>query len=240
MAAAWAGFVADCKSCKLTAGYDVNLQLTTRNLQHGFMFTGIIEEAGRVEAIKRSQTSIQLTVRARAIGRGLKLGGSVAVNGCCLTVVKLASRDRDKLIQFDLLQESWRLTNLQFARAGSLVNLERPLRAGGEFGGHFVTGHVDGLGKITRWERAQSDHVLDIAAPPQVMRYVIHKGSIAVDGISLTVAAVKKTGFRIWIIPHTLEVTALRERKVGDAVNLEADLLGKYAEKFSARLGSKL
>lgn len=196
------------------------------------MFTGIVEEAGTVAAIQPTQKSIQLTVRARTIGRGLKLGASVAVNGCCLTVVKLAARGRDRLLQFDLLQESWRLTNMQFATVGSLVNLERPLRASGEFGGHFVTGHVDGLGKIIKWERVGRDHMLDIAAPPEVMRYLIHKGSIAVDGISLTVAAVKKTSFRIWIIPHTYEITALRDRKVGDAVNLEADMLGKYAEKF--------
>jgi riboflavin synthase len=201
------------------------------------MFTGIVEEAGTIAAIRPTPKAIQLTVRAHTVGRGLKLGASVAVNGCCLTVVKLAPRGRDRLIQFDLLQESWRLTNLQFAKVGTLVNLERPLRADGEFGGHFVTGHVDGLGRIAKWERVGRDHVLDIAAPPAVMRYVIHKGSIAVDGISLTVAAVKKTSFRIWIIPHTYEITALRDRKVGDAVNLEADLLGKYAEKFlNARL----
>ena len=196
------------------------------------MFTGIVEETGTVAAIRPTKQSIQLTVRARAIGRGLKLGASVAVNGCCLTVVKLTSRGRDRLIQFDLLQESWRLTNLQFAKVGSLVNLERPLRANGELGGHFVSGHVDGVGRITKWEWLGGDHVLDIAAPPEVRRHLIHKGSITVDGISLTVAAVKPTSFRIWIIPHTYEITALRERKVGDAVNLEADLLGKYAEKF--------
>jgi riboflavin synthase len=196
------------------------------------MFTGIVAEAGRVESIKLTPKSIQLTIRSRTIGRGLKLGASVAVNGCCLTVVKLAARGKDRLIQFDMLQESWQLTNLQFAKTGSLVNLERPLRAEGELGGHFVTGHVDGLGQITKWERMGRDHMLDIAAPPGVMRYMIHKGSVAVDGISLTVAAVKKNGFRIWIIPHTYEITALRDRKVGDAVNLEADLLGKYAERF--------
>ncbi|MBI5773643.1 MAG: riboflavin synthase [Verrucomicrobia bacterium] len=199
------------------------------------MFTGIIEETGVVEAIKPTAKSIQLVVRARAVARGLKLGASVAVNGCCLTVVKISPHGKAKLVQFDLLRETWRLTNLQFAKPGSLVNLERPLRAGGEFGGHFVTGHVDGVGKILRWEKSGADHVLDIAAPPEVMRYVIHKGSIAVDGISLTVAAVKKINFRVWIIPHTFQVTALRERKIGDAVNLEADLLGKYAERFSSR-----
>jgi riboflavin synthase len=196
------------------------------------MFTGIVEEAGVIEKITPSKKSIELTVRAGVCGRGLKTGASVAVNGCCLTAVKVMPRGKSKLIRFDLLQESWQRTNFQFAKVGSLVNLERSLRANGELGGHFVTGHVDGLGKIIRWERAGKDHVLDIAAPPDVMRYVIFKGSIAVDGISLTVAAVRKKSFRIWIIPHTFDITVLRERKVGDAVNLEADLLGKYVEQF--------
>ncbi len=200
------------------------------------MFTGIVEEAGTIERIKPTGKSIELIVHANVCGRGLKIGASVSVNGCCLTAVKISTRGKTKLIRFDLLQESWQRTNFQFARVGSLVNLERSLRADGELGGHFVTGHVDGLGEITRWERSGKDHVLDIAAPPEVLRYVIHKGSITVDGISLTVAAVQKKSFRIWIIPHTFEVTALRERKVGDAVNLEADMLGKYVEKFmSAR-----
>jgi len=196
------------------------------------MFTGIVEEAGVVEKITPEKKSIELTVRAVICGRGVKVGDSVAVNGCCLTAVKVSVRGRAKLIQFDLLQESWRRTNFQFTKPGSLVNLERSLRANGELGGHFVTGHVDGLGKIIRWERAGKDHVLDIAAPADVMRYLVFKGSIAVDGISLTVAGVQKKSFRIWIIPHTFDVTVLRERKVGDAVNLEADLLGKYVEKF--------
>jgi riboflavin synthase len=201
------------------------------------MFTGIVEESGIVERIKPTAKSIELTVRAGVCGRDLKIGGSLALNGCCLTVVKLSRRGKFKLAQFDLLQETWRRTNLQFARHGSLVNLERPLRASGELGGHFVTGHIDGIGKITRWERAGQDHVLDIAAPPDVMRYIVFKGSVAVDGISLTVAGVNRKGFRIWIIPHTYEVTALRERKVGDAVNLEADLLGKYVERFVTSRG---
>ena len=198
------------------------------------MFTGIVEEAGIVERIKPAAKSIELTVRANVTGHGLKPGGSLAVNGCCLTAIKIATRGKFKSAQFDLLQETWRRTNLQFAKAGSLVNLERPLRADGEFGGHFVTGHIDGVGKIIRWERAGQDHVLDIVAPAGVMRYIVFKGSVAVDGISLTVAGVDKKSFRIWIIPHTYEITALRERKVGDAVNLEADLLGKYVEKFLA------
>ena len=198
------------------------------------MFTGIVEEAGVIEKIKPTARSIEMTVRAKVCGKGVKVGDSVAVNGCCLTAVKIATQGKARLIQFDLLQESWSRTNFQFAKPGSLVNLERSLRANGELGGHFVTGHVDGLGKIIKWERAGKDHVLDIAAPADVMRYLVFKGSMAVDGISLTVASVGKKSFRIWIIPHTFDVTALRERKVGDAVNLEADLLGKYVEKFLA------
>ena len=201
------------------------------------MFTGIVEEAGTVESIKPTPKSIQFTVRAQVCARGIRVGSSLAVNGCCLTVVRATTSGRYKLAQFDLLHETWQRTNLQFARPGTLVNLERPLRAGGEFGGHFVTGHIDGLGKILRWERVGRDHVLDIAAPPEVMRYIVFKGSVAVDGISLTVAGVQKRSFRIWIIPHTYEVTNLRERAVGDVVNLEADLLGKYVEKFISSRG---
>src|SRR6266704_5912315 len=156
------------------------------------MFTGIVEEAGMVERIKPTAKSIELTVRAEKCGRGLKIGDSLAVNGCCLTVVKLVRRGKSKLVQFDLLQETWKRTNLQFAKRGSLVNLERPVPADGRFGGHFVTGHIDGLGKITRWERAAQDHVLDVGAPPELMRHVVFKGSIAVDGISLTLAGVTK------------------------------------------------
>ena len=199
------------------------------------MFTGIVEETGSVERITRSNKSIELTVRMMVCGRGLKIGDSLAVNGCCLTTVKIARRGKQTLARFDLLKETWERTNLQFAKSASLVNLERPLRLDGNLGGHFVTGHIDGLGTIARWERLGQDHVLDITAPPEVMRYVVHKGSVAVDGISLTVAGVQKNGFRIWIIPHTYEVTALRERRVGDAVDLEADLIGKYVEKFVTR-----
>jgi riboflavin synthase len=199
------------------------------------MFTGLVEEAGSVERIQPTAKSIALTISTVGCGRGLKVGDSLAVNGCCLTVVKLGSRGKARLAQFDLLQETWQRTNLQFAKPGSRVNLERSLRANGELGGHFVTGHIDGVGKIVRWERSGPDHLLDISAPPEVMRYVVPKGSIAVDGISLTVASAGKKDFRIWIIPHTYEVTALRDRKIGDAVNLEADLLGKYVEKFLSR-----
>jgi riboflavin synthase len=230
MAQAGGRLTTNCQSCRLRRV--ANLPAVRGKLHHAPMFTGIVEEAGVVAAIKPTKKSIELTVQAKGIARGLKLGASVAVNGCCLTLVKLTARGKSKLLQFDVLQESWRRTNLQFAKPGGIVNLERPLRADGELGGHFVTGHVDGVGKIVRWEKSGADHLLDIAAPAEVMRYIVFKGSIAVDGISLTVAGVKKNSFRIWIIPHTFEVTTLRERKVGDAVNLEADLLGKYAEKF--------
>jgi riboflavin synthase len=199
------------------------------------MFTGIIEETGTVEKIARSQEAITLVLRAAKAVRGLKIGGSLAVNGCCLTAAKILARGKSTLVQFDLLDETWKRTNFQFLKIGSSVNLERPLSAGDEFGGHFVTGHIDGTGKILRWEQSKADHVLDIAAPENVMRYMIEKGSIAIDGTSLTVAEVNKRSFRVWIIPHTFEVTNLRGRKPGDAVNLEADLLGKYVEKFARK-----
>jgi len=196
------------------------------------MFTGIVEETGIVERIRRAAKATEITVRVKVAGRGVKLGDSVAVNGCCLTVVRVQSRRGSRLLRFDLLEETLRRTNLQFARPDSLVNLERSLRIGDRLGGHFVTGHIDATGQIVRWEKSGSDYLLEIAAPREIMEYLIFKGSVTVDGISLTVAEVRKKIFRIWIIPHTYEVTALRQRKVGDAVNLEADLLGKYVRKF--------
>lgn len=197
------------------------------------MFTGVVEEAGTVEKIVRRPGAIMLTIRAAKAGRGLKPGGSLAVNGCCLTATKILARGKHQLVQFDLLEETWRRTSFRFLKAGSLVNLERPLRAGGEFGGHFVTGHIDGTGKVLHWEKKGADHLLEVAAPENVMRYMIEKGSIAIDGISLTVAGLTNNeSFRVWIIPHTFDVTNLRECKAGGSVNLEADMIGKYAEKF--------
>jgi riboflavin synthase len=198
------------------------------------MFTGIVEETGTIEKIKPGAKSIELTVRAKVCGRGLKIGESLAVNGCCLTVVKLAPHRGGKSIRLDLLRETWKRTNFTQAHAGALVNLERSLQVGARLGGHFVTGHIDGTGKITQWEKAGADHVLEITAPVDVMRYIVFKGSITVDGISLTVASVSKKSFRVWIIPHTYAVTALRERAVGDTVNLEADILAKYLRQFIA------
>ena len=192
------------------------------------MFTGIVEETGVIAAIKPTATAIQLTVRAQVCARGVKLGDSIAVNGCCLTVTKLRRGKAGSTLQFDLLKETWERTNLSATAPGASVNLERALAVGDRLGGHFVTGHVDGTGVITRWERSGTDHVLEVSAPKELRPYLVFKGSVAVDGISLTVAGVTKAGFRIWVIPHTLAKTALRERKVGDAVNLEGDLLGKY------------
>lgn len=196
------------------------------------MFTGIVEEAGIVERIQPGTKSIKFFVKSRHCARGLKRGGSLAVNGCCLTAVEVRGRRQVGTVGFDLLEETWRRTNLQFAKPGDRVNLERPLRAGAELGGHFVSGHIDGVGRIKRWEPVGSDRLLEIEAPLGIMKYIVFKGSIAVDGISLTVAKVTKKWFRVWIIPHTFEATALKEREVGDAVNLEGDLLGKYVERF--------
>ncbi|MBN2507243.1 MAG: riboflavin synthase [Verrucomicrobia bacterium] len=200
------------------------------------MFTGIVEESGIVRHIQKNPRGIRLTVHARVCVRGIRPGDSLAVNGCCLTVVRVAPARGGKQLGFDLLQETWDKTNLSAVRVGSRVNLERPLRADGRLDGHFVTGHVDGQGAIERWERSGADWVLDLKLPPEVMRYMVYKGSIAVDGISLTIAKVLPRGCRIWIIPHTYEVTALCERRAGDRVNLEADLLGKYVDRFFAQM----
>jgi len=198
------------------------------------MFTGIVEETGIVRRIEPSARSIRLQVLSRVAGRGTKIGASVAVNGCCLTVVQARPRSAGVLLEFDLLKETWERTNLHATRVGGEVNLERSLRASDRLGGHFVTGHIDGTATITQWKRVGSDWLLELKAPSQIMRYLVFKGAVALDGISLTVAEVAANRFRIWIIPHTYEVTALRERTVGDLVNVEADLLGKYVEKLLA------
>ncbi len=192
------------------------------------MFTGIVEEAGEVVAIKPGRKSTELVVRARLTARR---GGSIAVNGACLTVVG----KRGRLLRFDVLNETIRRTNFGELRPGSLVNLERPLRADGRLDGHFVQGHVDATGRVRRWEKVGKDYVLEVAAPRALMKYIVEKGSIAVDGISLTVAGVGRDWFRVWIIPHTRAVTNLRSRRVGDAVNLEVDVLAKYVERVLHR-----
>lgn len=199
------------------------------------MFSGIVEERGEVERIESGKTSIQLSIRATLEPADLKIGDSLAVNGCCLTVVQIQGRGKAKTVRFDLLKETWERTNLQFVRPGSSVNLERSLRADGRLHGHFVTGHIDGVGKIKEFKPRGSDWFLEVVPPAPLLRYLVPKGAIAIDGISLTVADVGRRTFSVWIIPHTREVTSLRERRDGDAVNLEADMLAKYAEKLLRR-----
>jgi riboflavin synthase len=193
------------------------------------MFTGLVEEAGEITSLKKSAAGIRLGIRSRVCAKGASLGDSIAVNGCCLT---LAKRRRD-VLEFDLLAETWKRTSFASLHVGGRVNLERSLAAGSRLGGHFVTGHVDATGVIRIWEPRGADWLLDIEAPAAVARYLIHKGSIAVDGISLTVAKVSGKRFQCWIIPHTRAVTSLSERSPGDRVNLEADLIGKYVERFA-------
>ncbi len=196
------------------------------------MFSGIVEETGTVVSAVESAAATRLVVRARTVLEGTAIGDSVAVNGCCLTVVKI---DGDRL-EFDLLRETWLRTNLRHAQPGRAVNLERSLRADGRVHGHFVTGHIDGTGEIRAFEKRGQDLYLEVAPPAELLRYLVPKGAVAIDGISLTVATVTPRNFSVWIIPHTFEVTALRERSAGAPVNLEADLLAKYAEKLLASL----
>ena len=198
------------------------------------MFTGIVEETGTVEKIATSSQSIRLTLAAGKTAKGARLGDSVAVNGCCLTIIKINRGAHRTNLQFDLLRETWERTNLKTLRIGAAVNLERSLAVGDRLHGHFVTGHIDGVGVIRRFEKRGADWLLEIEPPSEVMRYLVFKGAIAVDGMSLTVAEVTKKAFRVWIIPHTYEVTALRERKVGALVNIEADMLAKYVENLAA------
>jgi riboflavin synthase len=192
------------------------------------MFTGIIEETGRVLAFEPKSEAWQLTIAARSSLADLSLGDSIAVNGCCLTATQFEAGS----LQFDVLEETRRLTNFSTLRPGALVNLERSLRFGGKIGGHFVTGHIDSLGRVDIFEARGKDHYLRVSLPEGVTRYIVQKGSIAVDGISLTIAEVTESAFAVWIIPHTLSITNLVEKRVGDPVNLEFDLLGKHVEKL--------
>jgi riboflavin synthase len=192
------------------------------------MFTGLVEETGKIIEIACSRDCVIITVSSDLCLAGSKIGDSIAVNGCCLTVTKLSKRGKFKGFEFNLLRETWDVTNLKSLRRGSLVNLERALVLGQRMGGHFVTGHVDAVGKIRKWEKQGKDWLLDIDVPKKLMTGFVPKGSIAVDGISLTVAILRERGFSVWAIPHTRKITNLRSRKVGDLVNLETDLLGKY------------
>ncbi len=194
------------------------------------MFTGIIEETGRVAAFTQGTDSWRLQVAAALVPSDVKLGDSIAVNGCCLTVTKFDAGH----LWFDVLEETRRLTNFAQLAAGSLVNLERSLRADTRLGGHFLSGHIDGPGRIESFEARGRDHYLRVHVAGGFSRYLVSKGSVAIDGISLTVAEVTGDSFAVWLIPHTLAVTNLRSKKAGDALNLEFDLLAKYVEKLAA------
>ncbi len=194
------------------------------------MFTGIIEEMGRVASFAPAADAWKLHVTARAVPAGLGLGESVAVNGCCLTVTKFDATG----LWFDVLEETRRLTNFAQLATGAPVNLERSLRADSRMGGHFVTGHIDALGCIELLEPRGKDYFLKVRVPDGFARYLVYKGSVAIDGISLTVAEVQGDSFVVWLIPTTMAVTNLQAKKAGDAVNLEFDLLAKYVEKLAA------
>ncbi len=192
------------------------------------MFTGLVQGAANVVSLSpRAADGARLTL-SHPLLASARAGDSIATNGCCLTVVD----PRGEVASFDLLAETLRLTNLGELTAGSVVNIEPSLLPTDRMGGHFVTGHVDCVGNIAFLGREGADWRLDISAPETILRHVVHKGCVAVDGMSLTVADLIPGGFRIWLIPHTLEVTNLSRRKTGDRVNLESDLLAKYAEKL--------
>ena len=199
------------------------------------MFTGIIEEVGRVAAITTKGEQRRITVSCSKILPELKVGDSVSVSGVCLTAVEIAADS----FGADLAQETWRRTSFARLSKGAMVNLELPMRATGRFDGHVVQGHVDGVGTVISLARVAdgNDFVLVINVPSELTRYIVSKGSLAIEGISLTVAAIEGTEVRVAIIPHTAEVTNLSSLKAGDSVNLEVDVVAKYVEKMMA--GSK-
>jgi riboflavin synthase len=194
------------------------------------MFTGLIEEIGKVLWIRATERGTELEIAAARIARGIRTGDSVAVNGCCLTV----KVHRAEQITFDLLQETLERTNLKNLRRESLVNLERAVPADGRLGGHFVLGHIDCAARVISLEEADGDFRLEVQLPPEFSHYVIFKGSIAVNGISLTVAEVLPESFACWIIPHTRRNTNLQSTQPGDQVNIEFDILAKYIERMMA------
>ena len=195
------------------------------------MFTGLIEEVGAVVACDSISQAKRLEISAPQLAPKTRLGESVAVNGCCLTI---AQHERDRF-GFDVLQESLERTNLKSLRAGQRVNLERAIAAGAPLGGHFVQGHIDCASPILGMAESGADLRLEVEVPAQFARYVVSKGSIALNGISLTVAEVKRESFVVWIIPHTRSQTNLSTANPGDLVNLEFDILAKYVERMVDR-----
>jgi riboflavin synthase len=195
------------------------------------MFTGLIEEVGSVIALSVGGDHRELKVAASHLGKNMQRGDSVAVNGCCLTV----SSHRGNALSFDLLAETMARTNLKHLQRGDLVNLERALAANERFGGHFVQGHIDCVSSILAFEKSGADFRLEIELPGQFAHYVAPKGSIAVNGISLTVAEIFAKSFIAWIVPYTKKHTNLDRAKAGDLVNLEFDILAKYVERMLPR-----
>ena len=194
------------------------------------MFTGIIEEVGRVTGVAQENSNRRLTVGASQLNRELKQGDSIAVSGVCLTAVEITPTS----FAADLAAETWKRTSFSRIKKDALVNLELPMRADGRFGGHIVQGHVDGTGKFLGLDRVQGadDYWLRIEIPSELARYVIFKGSLCIEGISLTVAQIEGTKVSAAIIPHTAKMTNLKSLKPGDPVNLEVDLVAKYVEKM--------
>lgn len=191
------------------------------------MFTGIVEEIGTVKKIARGQKAY-LEIQADKIFSDIHIGDSIAVNGVCLTVTGFSG----KIFTADVMNETFSRSSLGSLKTGSHVNLERAMSANGRFGGHIVSGHIDGTGKITNIKKDGNAVWYKISADENIIKYTVEKGSIAIDGISLTVARVEKDNFSVSIIPHTSEETILSEKKLGDTVNLENDIIGKYVERF--------
>lgn len=195
------------------------------------MFTGIIEEIGKIQGIQKRASSAVLSVQASEIMQDIHLGDSIAVNGVCLTAASISPNG----FTTDVMHETLDRSSLGNLRIGSHVNLERAMTANGRFGGHIVSGHIDGTGTILDIRKDDNAVWYTIKAPLPILRYVIEKGSIAIDGISLTVAKVCRDGFSVSIIPHTASLTTLSSRRVGDLVNLENDCIGKYVERLMGK-----
>ena len=192
------------------------------------MFTGIVEELGTIRAVRRGAASAVLSIGAAEVLSDLKIGDSVAVNGVCLTVTSLD----DGGFTADVMHETLNRSSLGALIPGSRVNLERAMPANGRFGGHIVSGHIDGTGKVASVRPDDNALWYTIYAAPELLRYIVEKGSITIDGISLTVAAVDEVSFSVSLIPHTAAVTTLGKKRAGDTVNLETDIIGKYVEKL--------
>lgn len=192
------------------------------------MFTGLVEETGSTVECLRDSRSARLTVAVQTIHADAHVGDSIAVNGCCLTVVDVT----ENRLTFDAIPETLDRTNLGELRPGVAVNLERPLAVSARLDGHFVQGHIDGVGTVRSITPDENAVIIEIEPPEQLRHYLVEKGSVAVDGVSLTVAEVRKASFTVWTIPHTRRVTTLGVRTVGDSVNLECDILAKYIERL--------